>query len=124
MSIRWTAPTDPETVRRRAAGRRRYNAQRRFKAELRRGRVAHLLAEEGGRWGAQARVARRLGVHPSTISRDVDVLLARSLAEEVCAFCGQRLIPNPHPTDEGCRRGSREPGSSPFEKKEVASHGD
>jgi hypothetical protein len=41
--------------------------------------VAHLLGQYGlGRYGVLSRIARDLGVHRSTISRDVAVLLAEA----------------------------------------------
>jgi hypothetical protein len=64
-------------VHRRAGGRRGYNARRRLAALRRCHRAAVLVARMRWCWGAQAAVARRLGVHRSTINRD----LARFEAE-------------------------------------------
>ncbi len=72
----WIAPTDPETVARRAAGRRRYNSWRQLVAEERRAPLACLRREYGFRRGALARAARELGVAKSTITGDVRALLA------------------------------------------------
>jgi hypothetical protein len=58
-----------------AGGRRRYNAERRARRELRRLEVASMLHKYGGARGAQARIARELEVSPSVISRDVRALL-------------------------------------------------
>ncbi len=84
----WAAPTDPETVARRAAGRRRYNAMRQFWRELRRlellERCPSLLALIS-RTGVQKRLAAELGVSPSTISRDVKAIL---LSYRPCPLCG------------------------------------
>ena len=57
-----------DEVERRASGRRHDNSVRQFRATLRQMQVARLLAQ-----GVQRRreIARQLGVHPSTISRDV-----------------------------------------------------
>lgn len=73
----WSDSTDFDTVCRRAAGRRAYNARRKFLAALRLADVARLLVKHGGvsAWGARARVARELGVSRSTISRDTQKLL-------------------------------------------------
>jgi hypothetical protein len=68
----WDAQTDFESVCRRAAGRRRYNAERRAKAQERFKIVLELTRPpEGRKRGAQTRLARALGVHRSTICRDV-----------------------------------------------------
>lgn len=70
--MNWSAPTDFDLVCKRAAGRRRYNAERqagareRFKIVL-----MTILPPEGRERGTQAQLARSLGVHPSTICRDV-----------------------------------------------------
>lgn len=68
----WSAPTDFDLVCKRAAGRRRYNAQRQAEARERfKIVIAAILPPEGRQRGTQAQLARALGVHPSTISRDV-----------------------------------------------------
>jgi hypothetical protein len=83
VSNDWAAPTDRETVCRRAAGRRHYNAVRSSRRLERRLKVARLLlkysrqAGLGSSRGIYARVARELGVHRGTISRDV-----RSIQED------------------------------------------
>jgi len=105
----WHAPTDPSTVAKRAGGRRRFNAVRQLRAELRRRELRRLIAEmhEAGEvflmiHGAQAGFARRLGVHRSTICRDVRRLLRRDLELETArrgfaclgfALSGGRIIP-------------------------------
>lgn len=63
-------------ARRRAGGRRHYNHWRQVKAELRRVQVAELLPVYGLSRGAQTRIAQRLGVHRSTICRDVHAVIA------------------------------------------------
>jgi hypothetical protein len=71
-NMSWSAQTDFETVCKRAAGRRRYNADRRAKARERFKIVIDLsLPSEGRKRGSQAQLARALGVHRSTICRDV-----------------------------------------------------
>jgi hypothetical protein len=71
MSDGWEARTDFETVCRRAAGRRAFNAKRRFLRLVRRRKVFDLLEIYGLRtWGACTRIARELGVHRSTVARD------------------------------------------------------
>jgi hypothetical protein len=63
--------SDSEAARR-AGGRRRYNALRALRAELRRREVHRLVVELGGLgvWGLQSRIASALGVHRSTVHRD------------------------------------------------------
>jgi hypothetical protein len=76
-----------EDICRRAGARRRWNALRTFLANERRCQVLELLLELGGlQWGVQAEIARRLQVHPSVISKDINhhlMPLARP-----CERCG------------------------------------
>lgn len=72
MSMNWGAPTDFDLVCRRAAGRRRYNAERRAEARERYKQVVEAVMSPNGRKrGSQAQLARALGVSRSTICRDV-----------------------------------------------------
>lgn len=73
-----------DELERRASGRRHYNSVRQFRALVRQVQVARLLAQ-----GVRTRqeIARRLGVHPSTISRDIQVLMA--LTPGACPTCGR-----------------------------------
>ena len=80
----WSDRTDPETVARRVAGRRHYNAVRTFRAALRRREVAALLLDGL----SQSDIARQLGVHRSTICRDVAALCELAKRERVCPLCG------------------------------------
>lgn len=75
----WTAPTDAATAHRRAGGRRRYNAQRALLAAYRRTQLVKLLDVHGGLLvrGAQAQIARELGVSRATICRDLTILQRR-----------------------------------------------
>ena len=68
----WTPEYDPLKVSKRAKGRDRYNAWRAAVADSRRCEAGKLLGEVGYplRRGWQSRLARRLGVHRSTICRD------------------------------------------------------
>ena len=66
-----------EQAHRRAGGRRRHNAIRRLHAELRRVELVALVKQDGLGYGAQSRYARLLGVHRSTVSRDLEILLFR-----------------------------------------------
>jgi hypothetical protein len=85
VSINWSAPTDWQTVCRRAYGRRRFNAWRTFLANDRRRQVLELLLELGGlERGAQSRVAEALGVHRSTISKDLKHLMPLATPCEGC----------------------------------------
>ena len=76
MRTSWGACSAEEAYRR-AGGRRRYNALRQLNAQLRRIELLALMREGGLGAGAQARYARLLGVDPSTISRDIDLMIAR-----------------------------------------------
>jgi hypothetical protein len=68
----WNTATDFDTVCKRAAGRRRYNAKRRAEARERYLQVLEVIRPPDGRKrGTQAQLARALGVHRSTICRDV-----------------------------------------------------
>lgn len=72
MSENWSKPTDFEAVCRRAAGRRRYHAERQAEAQERFKMVLSVtFPPEGHKRGTQAELARALGVHRSTICRDV-----------------------------------------------------
>ena len=84
-----------DEINRRAGGRRKYQAMRRLSALLRRGQISELLKETGFRHGAQAEIARALGVSESTISRDFRDIKARF---KPCPTCGAvKAIRNPAP---------------------------
>ncbi len=70
----WTVKTDRQTVAKRAGGRRHFNAWRRARALWRLRQVIQHLGEVGFGRGNQAEIARRLGLHPSTICRDLKIL--------------------------------------------------
>jgi IS30 family transposase len=70
----WHATTTTGQANARANGRKSYNAGRQRSAKARRDQVYRLLRQKL----SQAEIARRLQVHPSTISRDV----ARLVYEE------------------------------------------
>jgi hypothetical protein len=70
--MNWSAQTDFETVCKRAAGRRRYNAERQAEARKRYKQVKDVIwSPDGCKRGTQAELARAFGVHRSTICRDV-----------------------------------------------------
>jgi hypothetical protein len=70
--MKWSAKTDFNVVCKRAAGRRRYNTKRRAEARERYLQVVEAIMPTGGcKRGTQAQLARVLGVHRSTICRDV-----------------------------------------------------
>ena len=73
----WGAPTDPATVKRRACGRRGYNAWRQSMALYPRAQVAALMKQLGWlpRAGTQRVIAQHLHVSEATISRDVRAIL-------------------------------------------------
>lgn len=66
----WTDRTDSQTAARRAGGRRSYNRWRHTCSIVRLGAVVKELKKIGFVRGFQSEIARRLGVHRSTISRD------------------------------------------------------
>ena len=75
----WRNWTDAEAVKRRAGGRRRYNAMRRRRAKARRGAISEWLAENPTALffnrGLPGALGRVFGVHPSTIWRDLQEIL-------------------------------------------------
>jgi hypothetical protein len=75
---------DEDQVWRRAGGRRRYNAVRRFRAALRRIQVYELWRRDMG----PSAIARQLGVHHSTISRDIEAIYKALSDVERCPLCG------------------------------------
>ena len=82
-----------------AAGRKRYNRARQFRATFRRSCVARLLRVQGSMFdhGVQARIVRQLGVSRSTICRDVAYLLRLGHS---CPHCGALKTPPPLCVDE------------------------
>ena len=73
----WTARTDAGEAYRRATGRRRYNQQRRERAQARRQGIRAIL-ERGilhpREHGLLAALGRHFGVHRSTVYRDMAAL--------------------------------------------------
>jgi hypothetical protein len=87
----WSSPVPFDVACRRAGGRRRYLAHRRFLRDLRRQQVCRLLNEDGGlKRGSIRRIAAKLGVCPKTISRDVIAVLC---THSTCPTCGA-FVPN------------------------------
>jgi hypothetical protein len=85
-TIDWNHPRSWEEVCRRHAARRRWNAVRRVVAADRRRRVLELALALGGLpRGAQSRIAAALGVHRSTIGKDLRRLLPLATP---CPTCG------------------------------------
>jgi len=97
-AIRWLSKVCNEMgmswdqVCRRAAGRRHYNSWRRVRAHDRQRRVLNYWRESKGRRGWQADAAVALGVHRSTITRDVQAFLALIRRDEPCPLCGVRSV--------------------------------
>jgi len=86
VSNAWSAPTSFDTVCRRAGGRSAYNAWRHAIRELRRSQVAKLLSRYPPlERGTVRGIARELGVHPSTVCRDIKALLRQI---RPCSQCG------------------------------------
>ena len=76
MTTSWSAITSHDIAERRAAGRRRINAQRHYRAERRRAQVLQMVMERGGlEHGIRAEIARQIGVSRSTVSRDIKATL-------------------------------------------------
>jgi hypothetical protein len=89
VGTNWSAPTDWQTVYRRAYGRRRYNAMRRFLADQRRNQLLTLVIKLGGlQRGAQTKIAQALGVHRSTISKGLKRVMPLA---KICGECGSLL---------------------------------
>lgn len=95
--VDWHAPVSDAQARRRASGRRHYNALRSEAAQLRRHEVAKLMLQGH----SQAQCARELGLAASTVSRDWAALLASADAHDVCPTCGRRLYSGTDADEEG-----------------------
>lgn len=98
----WSSPVDDATAYKRAGGRRHYNSLRQLRAMARRKRVAELLVRDM----SQAEMARRLGVHRSTICRDVAWLWRVASEQSRCPICGRgcsaSLLRTIHEVAAGC----------------------
>jgi len=79
----WRAPTGKIDCYLRASGRRRYNAERFYAAFDRRHAMVAPLIAGGLRRGDVTRIAERLGVSKSTISRDIAMLRRLSMRKTV-----------------------------------------
>ncbi len=91
----WTAATDFQTVCLRANGRRHYNAMRQFRALMRRSEIVRLAVTKNislFEHGAQAQLARALGVHRSTVNRDVSAIMGEARARQLCPLCGSMAV--------------------------------
>ena len=100
MCNNWSAPVSDREAARRAGGRRRYNAWRKFRAEFRRTELARLLCVQGGLsfWRSGAALARKLGVSRSTVCRDRQALLRSTYP---CPHCGAGVRPPDPPAPDG-----------------------
>jgi len=79
-------------------GRQRYNTVRRDRATLRRAElVGLLLASAPGAWPIQRVLAARLGVHRSTISRDLAEIVRLSSASEENRLAALARFMGPEP---------------------------
>ncbi len=90
----WASWKDYEMVKRRAGGRRRYNAQRRKRAEARQAAIDRWLCEHPAAGffprGLPAYLAPAFGVHPSTIWRDLQLILWRG--SRTAYYCQGELL--------------------------------
>ena len=75
MSTWWSDPVSNSEAISRAGGRRHYNSVRQWQALARAYRVMELLQDRGLGYGVRTQIARELGVHRSTITRDVNRIL-------------------------------------------------
>jgi len=75
MTAEWSRPVSADEAYRRAAGRRAHNLRRLLDASYRRTEVVRLLAEYGLKRGVRARIARELHVDPTTVGRDLAIIL-------------------------------------------------
>jgi len=86
-----------EEICRRAGGRRHYSAVRKFRAEYRRAHLIFTTADELGlsifRHGTAAAVARKLGLHRSTVSRDLQRMIREASAQQACRVFGSAESP-------------------------------
>jgi hypothetical protein len=88
----WSGRTSWDTVCRRASGRRYWHSVMRCRREVRRHKVAALVSRYGGfdQRGVASAIARELGVHRSTISRDIASLFASQYTS--CPHCNGTLL--------------------------------
>jgi Trp operon repressor len=77
---------DWDQVCRRAGGRRKYLALQRERAIMRRKKMVELLGRTGFGHGAQAELARLLGVSAATICRDMKAI---NIHYTKCQYCGE-----------------------------------
>jgi hypothetical protein len=75
MTTTWTKVVPHGQAARRAGGRSRINAQRHRAAEKRRDQVVRMVMAYGLEHGVRQRIADELGVHRSTVSRDIRAAL-------------------------------------------------
>jgi hypothetical protein len=71
----WSEPVSWDEVCRRNRGRARHNSMRRLRARLRQREVLQLLARWGWKPGVQSLIAAHLGVHRSTVCRDLQAIM-------------------------------------------------
>ena len=100
MGGNWNATTSWAEVCRRAGGRRRYNAGRRFLRNVRRAEIFGRIAGKPWQsiWGLQAALARALGVSRSTICRDLRAMRDPAYRMPVLGTCPPHLA---HLFEEG-----------------------
>jgi hypothetical protein len=95
VSNNWSFPTSNSEAYRRAGGRRHYNHWRQTLALIRRTKVSRLLRRYPlFQRGTVTGIARELGVHPSTICRDIKALLKLG---RPCPQCGAFPVVGPDP---------------------------
>lgn len=87
----WFETVPNADANRRAGGRRRYNRERQLDALVRQYHLIELIIQ--GRHGffdhgLRSKLAARLGVHRTTIGRDIAAILEESRPTRTCPACG------------------------------------
>ena len=84
---KWSLRTDAEAVKKRAGGRRRYNAMRKREADFRRKKIMYIAGQQPNpcvlimSGSFKSYLANILGVHRTTIWRDVQRLMFPSICD-------------------------------------------
>jgi hypothetical protein len=88
----WSQRVSWEEVCKRTRGRARYNSLRRLRARLRQREVLQLLARWGWKPGVQSLIAAHLGVHRSTVCRDLHTLPTLLRTSRFCPHAYRAVV--------------------------------